>query len=129
MAPRCALHRGCKQQTQTREDHMPTKVMALVLPLLASVAALLLAAQPASAQQGGREIVLKQVAPELHFLYDFAGSNVLVMTTAEGVLVVDARTHPKLGQDMIERIRRISDKPIKWVINSHFHGDHHMGNA
>jgi len=30
---------------------------------------------------------------------------------------------------MIERIRKITDKPIKWVINSHFHGDHHMGNA
>jgi len=32
------------------------------------------------------------------------------------------------GQDLVARIRKITDKPIKWVINSHFHGDHHFGN-
>ena len=91
---------------------------------------LVFAALPAAAQEGARnEITFKQVAPDLHFLFDFAGSNVLVLTTAEGVLVIDTRTHPRRGQDMIERIRKITDKPIKWVINSHFHGDHHMGNA
>ena len=91
---------------------------------------LVFAVLPAAAQEGARnEITFKQVAPDLHFLFDFAGSNVLVLTTAEGVLVIDTRTHPRRGQDMIERIRKITDKPIKWVINSHFHGDHHMGNA
>ena len=91
---------------------------------------LVFATLPAAAQEGARnEITFKQVAPDLHFLFDFAGSNVLVLTTAEGVLVIDTRTHPRRGADMIERIRKITDKPIKWVINSHFHGDHHMGNA
>jgi cyclase len=98
---------------------------------LAFLAGLLVAISPTAAQQaGGRsDVVFKQVAPDLHFLYDFAGSNVLVLTTSEGVLVVDTTTHPRLGQEMIERIRKLTDKPIKWVINSHFHGDHHMGNA
>ena len=72
---------------------------------------------------------LRRLPPDLHFLFDFAGSNVLVLTTEDGVLVIDTRTHPRLGQDMIERIRKITDKPIKWVVNSHFHGDHHMGNS
>jgi glyoxylase-like metal-dependent hydrolase (beta-lactamase superfamily II) len=98
--------------------------------LCALVAGLLPMTLPVAAQEGGRsEITFKEVAPDLHFLFDFAGSNVVVLTTAEGVLVVDTRTHPRLGQDMIERIRKVTDKPIKWVVNSHFHGDHHMGNA
>jgi glyoxylase-like metal-dependent hydrolase (beta-lactamase superfamily II) len=41
--------------------------------------------------------------------------------------VIDTRQHPRDGQDLIDRIRKITDKPIKWVINSHFHGDHHLG--
>jgi glyoxylase-like metal-dependent hydrolase (beta-lactamase superfamily II) len=43
--------------------------------------------------------------------------------------VIDTREHPRAGQDLIDRIRKVTDKPIKWVINSHFHGDHTFGNA
>jgi glyoxylase-like metal-dependent hydrolase (beta-lactamase superfamily II) len=51
------------------------------------------------------------------------------LVTDEGVLVIDTRTHPREASDLLARIRKVTDKPIKWVINSHFHGDHHMGNA
>ena len=95
------------------------------LVLLASV----LVTLPASAQPQRSEVIFKQVAPDLHFLFEYTGSNVVVLTTPEGVLVIDTRTHPREGQDLIDRIRKITDKPIKWVINSHFHGDHHFGNA
>ncbi len=93
------------------------------------LASLALAGAPALAQQRGPEVEFKQVAPDLYFLFDFAGSNAVVLTTPEGVLVIDTRTHPRAGQDLIDRIRKITDKPIKWVINSHFHGDHNFGNA
>ena len=43
--------------------------------------------------------------------------------------MIDTRQHPRDGQDLLERIRKLTDKPIRWVINSHFHGDHHFGNA
>jgi cyclase len=92
-----------------------------------SLLAALLPTLPAAAQRS--EVVFKQVAPDLHFLFEYTGSNVVVLTTAEGVLVIDTRTHPREGQDLLERIRKITDKPIKWVINSHFHGDHHFGNT
>ncbi len=44
------------------------------------------------------------------------------------MLLIDTRTHPREGRDLLARIRKVTDKPVKWVINSHFHGDHHMGN-
>lgn len=71
---------------------------------------------------------LKQVAPDLYFLYDDLSSNAAFLVTDEGVLVIDTRQHPAHGRDLIERIRRITDKPVKWVINTHAHGDHFYGN-
>jgi cyclase len=86
------------------------------------------AAAPAAAQ-GTPPVTFKQVAPDLHFLFDFTSSNAVVLTTDEGVLVIDTRQHPRDGEDLLARIRQLTDKPVKWVINSHFHGDHHFGNA
>ncbi len=71
---------------------------------------------------------LKMVAPDLYFLYDDLSSNSAFLVTDEGVLVIDTRQHPAHGRDLIERIRKITDKPIKWVINTHAHGDHYYGN-
>jgi glyoxylase-like metal-dependent hydrolase (beta-lactamase superfamily II) len=79
-------------------------------------------------QRGSQEVVFKEVAPNIHFLFDYQSSNVVVFVTEEGVLVIDTRQHPREGQDVIDRIKKITDKPVKWVINSHFHGDHHYGN-
>jgi cyclase len=71
---------------------------------------------------------LKAVAPDLYFLYDDLSSNSAFLVTDEGVLVVDTRQHPAHGRDLIERIRKITDQPVKWVINTHAHGDHYYGN-
>jgi glyoxylase-like metal-dependent hydrolase (beta-lactamase superfamily II) len=101
---------------------------ALALLIIAVLAA------PAAAQQGAQpsatpEIVFKQVAPDLYFLFDFESSNAGVLITEEGALVIDTRQHPRDGQDLLDRIRKITDKPVKWVVNSHFHGDHTYGNS
>ncbi len=98
-----------------------------VLALLAS------AGGPASAQQAAarttHEVAFKQIAPDLYFLFDFESSNSAVLVTDDGVLVVDTRRHPRDGQDLLDRIRKVTDKPIRWVVNTHFHADHHYGNS
>jgi cyclase len=104
---------------------MPNKGWRFVA-IAAISAALFLSSAPASAED--RKVELKQVAPDLYFLFDFDSSNSVVLTTEEGVLVIDTRQHPRDGQDLIDRIAKITDKPIRWVINSHFHGDHQLGN-
>jgi cyclase len=96
-----------------------------VASIFAAVATLLLLCPTTRAEE--RRVEFKQVAPDLHFLFDFDSSNAVVLATDAGVLVIDTRQHPRDGQDLIDRIRKITDKPIKWVINSHFHGDHHLG--
>ena len=95
------------------------------------VAGVLLGCAPARAQQAASrpEPTFRQVAPDLYFLLDRTSSNAVVLTTDDGVLVIDTRQHPRDGQDLLDRIRKLTDKPIKWVITSHFHGDHHFGNS
>ena len=85
-------------------------------------------AQQMTSPKTPRPIVQRQVATDLYFLYDYDSSNAGFLITDEGVLVIDTRQHPRDGQDLIDRIRKITDKPIKWVINTHFHGDHFLGN-
>ena len=93
-----------------------------------ALAALVLLAMPVAAQNApGPEV--KKIASDLYFFFEFDGSNAVFLVTDEGVLLIDTRTHPRNGKDLLDRIRRVTDKPIKWVINSHFHGDHHMGNV
>ncbi len=100
--------------------------MNRLISIVTTLVALLVFSVPVRAED--RPVEFKQVAPALYFLFDFDSSNAVVLTTDDGVLVIDTRQHPRDGQDLIDRIRKITDKPIKWVINSHFHGDHHLGN-
>ena len=85
-------------------------------------------AQQMIAPKVPRPVVQRQVAPDLNFVFDYDSSNAGFLVTDEGVLAIDTRQHPRDGQDLIDRIRKITDKPIKWVVNTHFHCDHHLGN-
>jgi glyoxylase-like metal-dependent hydrolase (beta-lactamase superfamily II) len=57
-----------------------------------------------------------------------AGANVAVQVGQEGVLVVDPGLANR-SEQVLAAIRTISDKPIRWVINTHFHPDHSGANA
>jgi glyoxylase-like metal-dependent hydrolase (beta-lactamase superfamily II) len=100
----------------------------MVFALLIGV---LYATLPAAAQEPAGNSAdaptVKQIASDLYFFYDYSGSNSVFLVTDEGVLVIDTGQHPRAGQDLMDRIRKITNKPIKWVINSHFHGDHTFG--
>ena len=56
-------------------------------------------------------------------------SNSAFVETSEGLLVFDTGSSETIGKALIKTIRTVSKKPIKWVINSHSHGDHWMGNG
>src|SRR4051794_19064472 len=54
---------------------------------------------------------------------DFTGGNVGVFVTDTGVVVVDTKV-PSYGPDLIARIKKVTDKPVTTIINTHTHGDH-----
>ena len=55
--------------------------------------------------------------------------NTLVVIGRDAVLVVDTGQFPELARRMIADIRKRTDKPVRYVVNTHWHGDHLLGNA
>lgn len=57
------------------------------------------------------------------------GANAGIVIGRDGVVVIDTLISAKEAQRLIRDIRAITDKPIKYVINTHYHLDHVLGNA
>jgi glyoxylase-like metal-dependent hydrolase (beta-lactamase superfamily II) len=53
----------------------------------------------------------------------FTGGNIGVLVTDEGVVLVDTKL-PGYGRDILTNIRKVTDKPVTMVINTHTHRDH-----
>ena len=58
----------------------------------------------------------------------FPVTNSLIVVSDEGVLVVDTQQSGPAVREVIARIREISDRPVRWVVNTHAHLDHLGGN-
>jgi len=81
---------------------------------------------------------VKEVAPGVFFRYSsisatdkdvvFGGSNNIWVVFEDYVVVIDAN-FPKEAGDVIEAIKMTTDKPIRYVFDTHHHGDHAYGNA
>jgi cyclase len=81
---------------------------------------------------------VRQVAPGVFFRYSaisatdknvvFGGSNNIWVVFDDFVLVYDAN-FPKEAGDVIAAVRKTTDRPIRYVVDSHHHGDHAYGNA
>lgn len=57
------------------------------------------------------------------------GANVGVVIGSDAVLVIDTLISAKQAKKLIANIKEITDKPIKYVVNTHFHLDHAWGNS
>lgn len=55
-------------------------------------------------------------------------SNSTIVVTDTSVVVVDPGSSLAVGQALIKEIRKITDKPVSHVINTHHHADHWLGN-
>ena len=54
--------------------------------------------------------------------------NTAIIETDDGVLVVDSHSKPSAARVILRLVREITPKPVRYVINTHFHWDHWQGN-
>lgn len=75
--------------------------------------------------------VLKQVGPGVYAAIDGpqhkAGSNAGFIIGEDGVLVVDSFFTPDAARALVNEIHRLTPKPIRYVVNTHYHLDHSGG--
>jgi glyoxylase-like metal-dependent hydrolase (beta-lactamase superfamily II) len=55
-------------------------------------------------------------------------NNPAFIVSDEGVVVVDPGSSVQVGEMLLERIEKVTDRPVLAVFNSHIHGDHWLGN-
>ena len=98
------------------------------LATLIGVLALLLTHSPALAQDSMDEVEIESTAltPSIHVLTG-RGGNMAVWTGEDGVFLVDDQYAP-LTPKIRAAIAALTDRPIRFVINTHWHGDHTGGN-
>jgi cyclase len=56
-------------------------------------------------------------------------SNSHFVVTDGGVLLVDTGSSEVIGNGILRAIKSVTDQPVRWVVNSHSHADHWLGNA
>ena len=81
-----------------------------------------------------RELQVHELAPGVYAIRhpdptdDFPDGNTTGVVGERSVLVVDLGYLPSSADADIARIRRWTDKPVRWVVNTHWHNDHAGGN-
>ena len=84
------------------------------------------------------EIQTEKIAPNLYLLAgsggadpgheDAAGGRIGILAGPDGIFMVDAQ-YAQITDKVVAAIRKISPEPIRFLVNTHVHGDHTAGNA
>src|SRR5688572_14264291 len=74
-----------------------------------------------------------EVAAGVHaFIEDFGravvSSNIVAIVGEDAVAVIDSGHHPRLTRAIAADIRALTPKPVRYVVNTHWHNDHVSGN-
>jgi glyoxylase-like metal-dependent hydrolase (beta-lactamase superfamily II) len=79
------------------------------------------------APQAPATLTLEKVKDNLYVIIG-DGGNVAVYVTDDGLIVIDDKFERDYD-DIMAKIKSVSPKPVKYVLNTHQHGDHTGGNA
>src|SRR5919201_5955252 len=112
--------------------------MKTLYAMLLVVAMTTIGGAQAGIQYDKIEIKPEKVGPNLYMLSgsenvdpghpDGAGGRIGVLGGPDGIFMVDSQ-YAQIGDKVLAAVRRIDPGPIRFLVNTHIHGDHTAGNA
>jgi glyoxylase-like metal-dependent hydrolase (beta-lactamase superfamily II) len=94
---------------------------------------LLVASQPPRDTPHDPPFIARQLAKDIYLVPGDTGRgsegrpNAGFIVTADGVVVVDALASPAQGEALLRTIRGVTRQPVRWLVLTHHHPDHHFG--
>jgi cyclase len=76
-------------------------------------------------------VTVHKIGPDL-FAYisdNDASANSTFLISDRGILVVDTGLNAQEGGKLLAEIRKVSQAPVRWIVNTHYHPDHRGGNS
>ena len=101
--------------------------MKLILLSICYVLAFVAFAQPTSAQNFDTVKIKTLKITNSIYMLEGSGGNIGVLVGKDGVVLIDDQFAP-LSEKIKNAVKVLTDKPISFIVNSHFHGDHTGGN-
>jgi glyoxylase-like metal-dependent hydrolase (beta-lactamase superfamily II) len=98
------------------------KRLAVLLGLLTVGAVSMIFAKQQQQQRPPAPLEMQKVKDNLYVITG-GGGNTAAFITDKGVVVVDTKL-PGLGQQILDKLKSVTDKPVMMIINTHTHGDH-----
>ncbi len=98
--------------------------------LIISLAAILgtsVAVVTGAPEQADVQLTIEEVTDNLYNIVG-SGGNVAALVTNEGVILIDDKFEQNYDQIM-ENVRSVTNQPVRYVINTHYHADHSGGNS
>lgn len=77
-------------------------------------------------KQGSTVVHLIPIKDDLYMIQG-QGGNIAMYVTGAGVILVDDQYEQNIP-NILAMVKSVTDQPIKYVVNTHFHGDHTRGN-
>src|ERR1700722_20984782 len=74
-----------------------------------------------------KKVTFSEIGPDLYAFTAEGDPNSAVLVGEDGCLVFDAQATPAMADKVIERVRSVTDKPIKYVVLSHYHAVRVLG--
>lgn len=90
------------------------------------------AAAPAGAVYEGEAFTFHEIQPGIYHAVGTGnlsvGCNGSIIVNEDDVLVVDSHITPAAAWALLKELKNVTDKPVRYVVNTHFHFDHAHGN-
>jgi glyoxylase-like metal-dependent hydrolase (beta-lactamase superfamily II) len=74
-----------------------------------------------------KQVSFTEIGPDLYAYTAEGDPNSGIIVGDDGCMVIDAQATPMMAEDVIARVRSVTDKPIKYVVLSHYHAVRVLG--